>query len=355
MAEADSGERTEDPTQQRREDFRKRGQVAQTKELASGLVILTSLAIVWLLSRFFLEQLSEVFQLSFTDFLVQSSRDGDWMPAAQFALKKSILLVAPVMAIMAVIAFVSNVAQVGFLTNEEALQVKFERIDPVSGFKRVFSLKSFVEGVKAVLKVLIVGGISYLVLRDQVEFIPKLASLTVMQLMEYIGEIVFRLFLAVGFFMAFLAGFDFLYQRYDLEQKMRMTKQEVKEENKSREGDPLVKARIRRVQREMASRRMMEAVPKADVIVTNPTHIAVAIKYSAEMVSPTIVAKGAGLVAEKIKEIAKKSNIPIVENKPLARTIFKTLKIGQNIPRELYTAVAEVLSYIYRLKKKVKY
>lgn len=354
MAESDSGEKTEEPTQQRREDFRKRGQVAQTKELASGLVILTSLGLIWLLSGFFLEQVTEVFTASFTDFLVKSAREGSWMPAAMFALKKSVLLVVPVMAVMGIIAFASNVAQVGFLTNEEALQLKFERIDPIQGFKRVFSARALVEGIKAIAKVVIVGTIAYFVMREQVEFIPKLVTLTVSELMVYIGDIVFKLFLAVGFFMGFLAAFDFMFQKYDLEKKMRMTKQEVKEENKSREGDPLVKARIRRVQREMASRRMMEEVPKADVIITNPTHIAVAIKYSAQMVSPTIVAKGAGAVAEKIKKIAKENNVPVVENKPLARTIFKTLKIGQNIPRELYTAVAEVLSYIYKLRKKVK-
>jgi len=167
------------------------------------------------------------------------------------------------------------------------------------------------------------------------------------------GEVFFKLFAGVGFFMAVLAGFDYLYQHWEMEKKMRMTKQEVKDELKSREGDPLIRARIRYVQREMANKRMMEAVPKADVIITNPTHIAVALQYNEKTVAPKLVAKGAGLIAEKIKEIAQKNNVSIVENKPLARTIFKTLNIGQIIPRELYTAVAEVLSYVYKLKKKV--
>jgi flagellar biosynthetic protein FlhB len=144
-----------------------------------------------------------------------------------------------------------------------------------------------------------------------------------------------------------------MFQKWDLEKKMKMTKQEVKEEHKSREGDPMIKARIRRIQREMANKRMMADVPKADVIVTNPTHIAVALRYVAgEMAAPKIVAMGAGAIAEKIKALAKQHNVPVVENKPLARTMYKTLKIGQTIPRELFTAVAEVLSYVYRLRRK---
>jgi flagellar biosynthetic protein FlhB len=154
--------------------------------------------------------------------------------------------------------------------------------------------------------------------------------------------------------MAVLSAADYFFQRWELEKEMRMTKQEIKEEAKSREGDPLIKSRVRKIQREMANRRMMEKVPKADVIITNPTHIAVALKYSENLPAPQLVAKGGDLVAEKIKEIARENNIPIVENKPLARTIFKTLKLGQVIPRELFVAVAEVLAYVYKLKRKAR-
>jgi flagellar biosynthetic protein FlhB len=163
-----------------------------------------------------------------------------------------------------------------------------------------------------------------------------------------------KLLAGLGVFMAVIAGADYFFQRWDLEKQMRMTKQEIKEEHKSREGDPMIKARIRRIQREMSSKRMMKDVPKADVIVTNPTHIACALIYDPNtMAAPKLVAKGSGLIAEKIKEIARENGVPVLENKPLARAIFKTLKIGQTIPRELFTAVAQVLSYVYRLKKKV--
>ena len=246
----------------------------------------------------------------------------------------------------------SSVMQVGFLVNEEALKFDIKKIDPFAGIKRLVSMRSFVEGLKAVFKLTSVGVIVYLVFRAEIDQLPALIHLSVAQVFVYLGSVTFKLVAGVGAFMFILAGADFLFQKWDLEKKMRMTKQEVKEEHKSREGDPLIKARIRRTQREMAQRRMMEDVPKADVIVTNPTHIAVAIKYDATMVAPTIVAKGAGAIAEKIKEVARLNDVPIMENKPLARTIYKTLKIGQTIPRELYTAVAEVLSYIFRLKKR---
>jgi flagellar biosynthetic protein FlhB len=150
-----------------------------------------------------------------------------------------------------------------------------------------------------------------------------------------------------------LAGADYLFQRWDLEKQMMMSKQEVKEEHKSREGDPLIKSRIRRIQRDVAQRRMMQEVPKATVIVTNPTHIAVALKYDETTPAPQVIAMGADLIAEKIKAMAREHRIPVIENKPLARTIFKTMKIGQVIPRELYVAVAEVLSYVFKLKRKV--
>jgi flagellar biosynthesis protein FlhB len=175
---------------------------------------------------------------------------------------------------------------------------------------------------------------------------------SVEQILVYVGGVVFKLFFALGLITIGLAAADYFFQRWDLERQMMMTKQEIKEEVKQREGDPLIRQRIRRTQRDLANKRMMDDVKKADVIVTNPTHIAVALQYGANLPAPKLVAKGADLIAEKIRNLAREHNIPIVENKPLARTIYKTMKIGQVIPRELFVAVAEVLSYVYKLKKK---
>ena len=352
MAEYDSGERTEDPTQQRREDFRKRGQVAQTRELGAVLMIGVGLLVILLAGQFFIREALQLFAHSVTDHVLLAARNQEWLSITKVVFTKSLALFAPVLVIFWVIGMIASITQVGFLYNEEALQFKFERIDPVSGFSRIFTWRAIAEGIKAIIKVIVVGVLVYIVLKSEVERLPYLVSFGAAELMTYIGTVTIKLFGSVLALMVVLSGLDYFFQRWDLEKQMRMTKQEIKEELKSREGDPLIKARIRRVQRQLANKRMMEDVPKADVIVTNPTHIAVALKYDETMVSPKIVAMGADYIAEKIKRLASEHGIPIVENKPLARAIFKTLKIGQMIPRELYTAVAEVLSYVYRLKNK---
>ncbi|MEK7356243.1 MAG: flagellar biosynthesis protein FlhB [Bdellovibrionota bacterium] len=354
MAE-DQEERTEEATQQRREDFRKRGQVAQTRELGSVLMLLSSALVMWFLGRFFLQQTTDLLTQSIGPFLVDAAREGDYKPAVMFMLKKAFLVLAPVLGMLGVMSVASTVVQVGFLNNEEALEFKFEKLNPVAGLQRVFSLRSLVEGFKSVAKLTLVIAVVAVMVKDQVVQVPTLVSLSVNQLMIFMGDLTVRLFGGVGVFMGVLAAADYGFQRWELEKQMRMTKQEIKEEHKSREGDPMIKARIRRIQREMANKRMMADVPKADVVITNPTHIACALRYDpTTMAAPQLIAKGADKIAEKIKEIARQNNVPIMENKPLARTIFKSMKIGHTVPRELFTAVAQVLSYVYKLKKKVK-
>ena len=258
----------------------------------------------------------------------------------------------PLFGLFWLVSFASSVMQIGFLYNEEALQFKPERLNPIEGFQRIFSMKSVMEGVKALLKLAFVFAIVLVILKNEIFKLPLLVNYSVEQIFTYLGDITIRLFAGIGSLMIVITAIDFFFQKWDLEKKMRMTKQEVKEEHKSREGDPMIKARIRKIQREMSQKRMMEDVPKADVIITNPTHIAVALRYDETMIAPKIIAKGGDLIAEKIKKIAREHNIPVVENKPLARAIFKTLEIGQSIPRELYTAVAEVLTYVFKLRRR---
>ena len=352
MAENDQ-ERTEQATDQRREDFRKRGQVAQTKELATVFALFGSAMLFWGMGRFFFEQLSSVFRMSFGPFLVDAARGGDYVPAVMFAAQKATYVVAPLAGILTIIGVGATIVQTGLLNNEEALEFKWEKLNPLDGFKRIFSLRNVIEGVKSIIKIIALGATMLMIVKDQIIKVPTLVQLSVDQTFLFMGDVTIRLLGSVGVFMAVIAAADYFMQRWELEKQMRMTKQEVKEEHKSREGDPLIKARIRRVQREMANKRMMSDVPKADVIITNPTHIAVALKYDPlTMAAPKILAKGAGVIAERIKALARENNIPVMENKPLARTIYKTLKIGQTIPRELFTAVAQVLSYVYKLKRR---
>lgn len=352
----DQQERTEEATQQRREDFRKRGQVAQTRELASVFVLLGSALLFWGLGRFCLQQVSELLTYCLGPELIAAAKAQSYAPMLLFIAKKVLLVATPIIGILLILSVSSTVVQVGFLYNEEALEFDLEKINPLNGLKRIFSLRAIVEGMKSLLKMILVGAVVYFLIRDDVKLLPQLSNWGVEQILGYVGGLVVRLLGGLGVFMGLIAGADYFFQRWDLEKQMRMTKQEVKEEHKSREGDPMIKARIRRIQREMANKRMMKDVPKADVIVTNPTHIACALIYDPKtMPAPRLVAKGSGLIAERIKEIARENGVPVLENKPLARAMFKTLKIGQFIPRELFTAVAQVLSYVYRLKKKVNF
>lgn len=347
-------EKTEEATDAKREDFRKKGQVAQTRELASALFILAASLGIYALSKFFFAELAELFNRSLGSDLVTAARTGSFNELVILTGQKFLLLMAPILGVAFVVAIGSTVAQIGFLNVEDALVPKPEKIDPIAGFKRMFNLRTLVEGLKAVIKLLFIGGVTYLVFKSEVMVIPFLMEKSPAEIMAYMGAMSAKILGVVGLAMVVIAAIDYFFQRWDLEKQMMMSKDEVKEEVKSREGDPMIKARVRRIQRDLANRRMMDKVPKATVIVTNPTHIAVALKYDETLPAPQIVAMGADLIAEKIRNLAKEHNIPIVENKPLARTIFKTLKIGQVIPRELFVAVAEVLSYVFRLQKKVR-
>ncbi len=354
MAEQEQ-ERTEEATQQRRDDFRKRGQVANTRELGSVCMLLISALMLWFMGRFFLAQMAEIVTQTMGSFLVEAARSGDYIPATLFVLKRAIMVAGPFVGILGTVGVGATVIQTGFLNNEEALSFDLEKINPLSGLKRLVSLRAWIEGVKAIVKLIVVTAVVYYLVKDQLNQLPLLVNFSANQLMVFTGLITVRVLGGVGTFMGVLAAGDYFFQRWQLEKQMRMTKQEVKEEHKSREGDPMIKARIRRIQREMANKRMMTDVPKADVVITNPTHIACALQYDpTSMAAPKLIAKGAGVIAEKIKEVARKNNVPVMENKPLARAIFKTLKIGHTVPRELFTAVAQVLSYVYKLKRKVR-
>jgi len=354
MASSDQEEKTEQATDARREEFRKRGQVAHSKEFASALFFLAAAGSIYMISQFAFHHIIEIFQAAFGKDMIQAVRQGDHGEVVKLAGLKSAIVLSPILLGAAVVGALSSIMQIGFLSVEDAVSPNFEKIDPVAGFKRIFSLRALVEGIKSFLKLGLIGLVVYLLLKSEVDKIPYLVGYSLESLLQYLGFLVVKLFFVLGLVMTGLAGLDYFYQRWDLEKQMMMTKQEVKEEHKQREGDPMIKARIRKIQRDLANRRMMDEVPKADVVVTNPTHIAVVLKYSDHLPAPQLVAKGADYLAEKIKQLARENNIPIVENKPLARTIYKTMKLNQVIPRELFVAVAEVLSYVYKLKRKVR-
>lgn len=348
----EQGEKTEQATDSRREEFRKRGQVAMTKELGSAIFFLVAAGLIYISGRFFLQNMFEIFNRTMGGELIKNIREGKMTDVFSFIGLKLIVLTGPVFFVAMVIGVGAQVMQTGFLQIEDALTPNLNKLNPLNALGRIFSMRGLAELFKSILKMTAIGTVMYLLLKAEITQIPYLSGYSVSQLLTYLGEVLFRLLIGTGLFMLVLAVADYFFQRWQLEKEMMMTKQEVKEEHKSRDGDPLIKARIRKVQREMATRKMMTEIPKADVVITNPTHIAVVLKYSDKLPAPQLIAKGMDHMAEKIKEIARENNIPVIENKPLARTIFKTMKVGQVIPRELFVAVAEVLSYVFRLRRK---
>jgi flagellar biosynthetic protein FlhB len=352
MAEASAQEKTEKATPRRRREARKKGQVAQSREISSIFILMTTLGvfyfagswIFWNLSGFF----SEIYQ-NMSTLTLSNVSDASAFSLEAFNALFSILI--PIFLPIVIAAIVANVAQVGFEMHAEPMRPKLSKLNPISGMKKLVSIKSLVELAKSLVKIAIVGGIAYMIVEKEMRLFPSLIQWTVMDILIFIARVAFKIFFFVCLAMIVLAALDYIYQRWQHEKNMKMTKQEIIDERKQSEGDPKIKARIRSIQLEMAQRRMMESIPEADVVITNPTHLALAIKFDAKQMSaPRLLAKGSGFVAERIKEIAREHRVPIIEDKPLAQAMYKMVEIGDYIPVELYRAVAEILAYVYRLK-----
>jgi flagellar biosynthesis protein FlhB len=353
MADYSEQERTEEATQQRRDDFRRRGQIAQTRELSPVISLLGFALAFALMGSFFLQQVMGSYKAVY-DYITPGELSKESMFAMLGHLGISTFFVlGPIFLLCFLFSISSSLLQVGFLVSEDAITPNFEKINPIEGFKKLFSWRSLIEGAKSVLKLSVIMYAAYYVLADTLDIIPRLVYLAPGELLTFSGQKIFDLMIGVGVILSIIAVSDYFVQRYQLEEQMKMTKQEIRDEMKTREGDPLIKARIRKIQKEVSQRRMMADVPKADVIITNPTHIAIALKYAPEKyAAPIMLAKGQDYVATRIREMAREHNIPIVENKPLARTMFKSVEVGQVIPRELFAAVAEILAYVFRMKRK---
>ena len=352
MPENAGQEKTEKATSKRRQEARRKGQVAQSREVSSAMILMASLGFFYFAGSWMFWNLSDIITGVYQNIGVL--RLNSINDASAFSLEvvsKLLLVLLPFLVPIAIAGFVANVFQVGFQINTESMAPKLSKLNPISGMKRFVSLKSLVELGKSIIKLLFIGSIAYLLVKNDMKAFPALINQEVGQILVFIARAALKICFFVCLALIVLAVLDFLYQRWQHEEDLKMTKQEVKDEHRQSYGDPKVKARIRGVQLEMARRRMMEAVPEADVVITNPTHLAIALKFDAqEMIAPRVLAKGAGYVAQRIREIAEENQIPIVEEKPLAQALYKMVELGEYIPAELYRAVAEVLAYVYRLK-----
>lgn len=352
MADDSFQEKTEPATDKRRSESRKKGKVAKSIDLNGAFAFLTGIMILNATGTAVAMKIADVARDVFgraASMPVTASSVHEMFVRTTTVMA---LALAPILIGLLMVGVAVNYVQVGFLFSAEALAPKFNKLNPLTGISKVFgSRRSAVELLKSMLKVVVLAVTAYMTLESVVPDAMLLMDSDPGAILGFLTSATLSVGLKVGMAFLALAVLDYFYQKFEYEKELKMSKQEVKDESKMMEGDPMVKGRIRTVQRQIAYKRMMQDVPKADVVVTNPTHFAIALKYDAlKMAAPVVVAKGADLVAQRIREIALEHNVPIVEDKPLARLLFKSVDVGDPIPQKLFQAVAQVLAYIYRLK-----
>lgn len=354
MAEPSHQERTESATPRRREQARREGQVVKSREIVSTSLFMGNLLFFSFAGVTLFQQMLQLTQQSLAHISeFQMSIDGIYQLFLSY-IKQISWMLLPLFFVLLILAVASNILQSGVIFSDQALVPKFSRISPAGGFKRIFSLQAVNELFKSIFKIGIIGYIAYASISSNFEHFFPLSQQAVEDIAGFLGQKALRLGMHTSYGLIMLAILDYGFQRWQFEKDLRMSPQEIKEERKETEGDPQIKARVRSVMREMAQKRMMEEVPKADVVVTNPTHLAVALRYRQdEMAAPTVIAKGADFLAERIKEVAIEHGIPLVENRPVAQHLFHHVDIGSPIPDSLYKAVAEILAYVYRIKPPV--
>ena len=343
------GDKTEEPTEKKRRDARKKGQVARSQELNAAFVLLMGFFMLKLLWEYIYGNMAEYMTYLYSHLYVSTSTESisELFIGVMILLAKTSL---PVMFSIMIIGLGINLMQVGLVISTEKLEPKLDNLNPINGFGRIFSKRSLVEMFKSIFKIIIIGFFIWLYVKDQIPYMPYFIYYDLGTSLEQIADIIFTLAFQIIAVIMVLAIADYAYQSWQTTQDLMMTKQEVKDEFKQTEGDPQIKGKIRQKQRQMAMSRMMQEVPKADVIVTNPTHLAIALMYKQGMTAPVVLAKGQDIVAERIKTIAREHHIPVLENKPLARALYEAVQVGDIVPRELYQAVAEVLAHVYKLK-----
>ncbi|MBM7598579.1 flagellar biosynthetic protein FlhB [Virgibacillus halotolerans] len=349
-----AGEKTEKATPKKRQDERKKGKVAKSQDINTAILLLSALMTLIIFGSSIKNTMTTLYEQSFTEFIHWELTENTLHQILSGTAMEAAKMLAPIMLVVIVAGFASNLMQIGFLFTGEPLKPDLKKIDPIQGAKRIFSIRALVELLKSLLKIVFIGSITFFVIWIYKDEMMMLAFKNAENALAFFGRITVIMGISATVALLFLAVFDYAYQSYDFEKNMKMSKQDIKDEHKNIEGDPLIKSKIKAKQRQMATRRMMSEVPTADVVITNPTHFALAIKYDEEKASaPIVVAKGVDKTAQRIKEIAKEHGVITVENKPLARSLYSVIDIGDSIPEQFYQAVAEILAYVYRLEKKV--
>lgn len=347
---ADDQEKTEEPTSKKIEDAKKEGNVGKSAEVVGAAVLLFGTLYLLFFSSFSLLEIKKLMMYSFS--FIGSEVDGPLYFSLVFSVGMTLLkALAPVFIIVFILSLVANWVQFGFIA--VPLKLDLQKLDPIKGFKNIFSLKKLLEALKLTLKLTIIIGVMFLLFSLTYQDFLRMMQQETMATLESIIALIIYFVLTILFIIIIFAIIDFYFSKHYYMKSLKMSKQEIKDEYKNMEGDPQVKGRIRRIQMQMAQKRMMSSVPDADVVITNPTHYAVALKYdSSKNQAPLVVAKGIDFLALRIKEIAKENSVTIIENPSLARALYDQIELEREVPSEFYKAIAEIFSYVYELKKK---
>ena len=354
---ADNGDKTEEATPKKIEETRKEGQVAKSVELTNAVTLLMLFLSLKIFIGFLSERLLSMFDVFWKNMHVYAVKDFSNITAWQLVteiIKYVGITCLPFLAIALVVGFFVEKAQIKWMITTKPLMPKFSKLNPISGFKRMFSMNAMMKLLFSLIKIVLFTYVSYSVVKEYVGVFISVYDLTIQDCLIILFDMVMDLGIKISIVYLVLGLADYLYQKLKHKKELRMTKQEVKDEYKNSEGDPKIKAQQRQRMQQASRRRMMQSIPQADVVITNPTHFAVALKYDNTISqAPIVTAKGADYLAMKIKDIARENNVEIVENKPLARMLYANVEIGNEIPPELYQAVAEVLAYVYKIQNKV--
>jgi flagellar biosynthetic protein FliR/FlhB len=344
-------DKTEEATPKKKSEARKKGQIAKSKEIALAITLLTSTLVILILSGYVGNQLKATMITFLNNYLTTSLTYNSVQNITIIVVWRLAIIFLPIVIPIMLMGVLANFFQTGALITSETLKPDISKINPLNGFKRMFSLRSVIELLKDTAIVAVVGYVGYTFVMNNYMYILTLGDLKPEAVAQVIGSLSVSIFFRITIIMIIIALIDYIYQRFQFSKDLKMSKQEIKEEFKQDEGDPQIKGKIRQKQREMAMRRMMQEVPKATVVVTNPTHISIALKYEKGQEAPVVVAKGADNVALRIKQIARNSEVPIIENKPLARLMYSQVELNEEIPADMYQAVAEILALVYKIKK----
>ena len=350
-----AGEKTEKATPKKRQDARKKGQVLKSQDVTAAFLLLIMFVFLFFAAPSMLNGIFGFLTQAFQRNMLIDTLTAETVMEMYFeTIKEMAMVVLPIMVVAMVAGIGANYLQFGLLFTTETLKFDLKKMDPIKGIKKIISVRSIINLVKSLLKVTFIGTVTTAVIIIYFEDVLALALHSPWEALTTVAFLSGIMGIAASLMLIFIALLDYIYERHEYEKQLKMSKQDIKDEYKNAEGDPLIKSKIKQRQREMAMRRMMSEIPSADVVITNPTHYAIALKYDEEnMDAPKVIAKGTDFVAQKIKLIAKEHDVIMVENRPLARAMYDQVEIGQTVPEEFFKAVAEILAYVYRIKRKI--